>query len=159
MVSDDSPIEGGGDVVVGVDHSDGSKRALRWAVSEASRRGSRLVAVHGWQIPVGLPSQGMSPPPVFDDELIANAELMLSDLVDEALVGIETPPQVDKRAVPLGGSQALLREAKGAEVLVVGSRGRGGFAGLLLGSTSQQCLHHAPCTIVIVPPARPPSEA
>ncbi|MCU1455859.1 MAG: uspA3, partial [Acidimicrobiales bacterium] len=111
-------------------------------------------AVHGWQLPAGITSQGMSPPPVRDAELIADTDQMLTALVDEALAGVEAPPVIEKRPVPLGGSQALLREAKGAEVLVVGSRGRGGFAGLLLGSTSQQCLHHSPCTIVVVPAHR-----
>ncbi|MCU1455314.1 MAG: hypothetical protein JWN46_3460, partial [Acidimicrobiales bacterium] len=85
VVGDDSPLEGAGDVVVGVDHSDGSKLALRWAVAEASRRGSRLVAVHGWQLPAGITSQGMSPPPVRDAELIADTDQMLTALVDEAL--------------------------------------------------------------------------
>jgi nucleotide-binding universal stress UspA family protein len=71
--------------------------------------------------------------------------------VDEARRRAATGVTVEGRVVPGGAAQVLVEEAKGASLLVVGSRGRGGFSGLLLGSVSQQSAHHAPCPIVIIP--------
>jgi nucleotide-binding universal stress UspA family protein len=73
-------------------------------------------------------------------------------LLDSAIDEVDTSGvTVDRKLRTGNASQALLHEAKGAALLVVGSRGRGGFTGLLLGSVSQQVAHHAPCPVVIVP--------
>ncbi len=78
------------------------------------------------------------------------ARMMLDDIVEHARLDV---PGVEIEAVLLGGDAAatLIESAKGADLLVVGSRGRGGFAGLLLGSVSQQCAHHPPCPLAIIP--------
>ena len=83
-----------------------------------------------------------------DSQLIAGAEAVLDDSLARAdLDGTDHEARFE-----IGSAAVRLVEiARGADLLVVGSRGRGGFAGLLLGSVSQQCAHHAPCPIVIVP--------
>ena len=79
---------------------------------------------------------------------------MLLDLMIVALSTEELPFPIDAIAVHGSAASALLKTAKGADLIVVGSRGRGGFAGLLLGSVSQQVVQHAPCPVVVVPPPR-----
>lgn len=88
--------------------------------------------------------------------MIENVRRTAEQLVDSELaeLGGETSGIDIERAVVEGApAPALLEAAEGAALLVVGSRGRGGFTGLLLGSVSQQCAHHAPCPLVIVPPS------
>jgi nucleotide-binding universal stress UspA family protein len=141
----------GGRVVVGVDDSEGAACALRWALDEARLRGATLEVLHAWRqfIPLAVPS-GVTREPT--RETLESAARTLVTRVVEDVVGTDDPPVTVK--VELGeGSPAdvLVRAASGADVLVVGSRGRGGFTGLLLGSVSQQCAHHAPCPVVIVP--------
>ena len=144
-------LPGSGDVVVGVDDSDGARHALRWAALEAARWGCRLVVVHAWETPHAAPSGGSAFGPLIIKELIRESEQLLERLIADALDGIENPPTIEKRSVPLGAVEALLGEAKGASLLVVGSRGRGGFAGLVMGSVSQQCVYHSPCPVIAVP--------
>ena len=136
-------------IVVGVDGSEAAQDALRWAVAEAQARGARLAIVHAWQYPYfgPTPIAGM----VVDlDDLEASARGVLEHAAAEVdLTGLAEPAElvlVDRTA-----AIALVEAAKGADLLVVGTRGRGGFKGLLLGSVSQQLTHHAPCPIVIVP--------
>lgn len=142
-------------IVVGVDGSAESIDALRWALEEACLRHSRLRAVHAWSYPIAFAGPGFSAP--LDAELIddlrRNADQVLERALEEAgTAGAEVEIE---RAAPEGPAAQMLVEAAGnAELLVVGSRGHGGFAGLLLGSVSQQCAHHAPCPIVIVRGAR-----
>jgi nucleotide-binding universal stress UspA family protein len=137
-------------VVVGVDGSDGSRKALRWAATEATARGDDLELVHVWEAPqayapLGLGSYPLDPEPIQDA-----ARNVLEDLVDEAR---QVAPTIDVRGELIQGSpaQALLDHARTADLLVVGSRGMGGFKSLLLGSVSQQVVQHAPCPVVIVP--------
>ena len=136
-------------IVVGVDTSEGARRALRWAVAEARARPAELRVVHAWLVPVMAATPvGTVPFDVTGFEESARAELdtfLAAELVDAGDVVVE-------RCVVVGGAaQVLLDAAAGASMLVVGTRGRGGFAGLLLGSVSQQVIHHAPCPVVVVP--------
>jgi nucleotide-binding universal stress UspA family protein len=136
-------------VVVGVDDSAGGRRALRWAAEEAALRGSVLEAVHVVP-PKDVPSfPGTLPLPSRDDVELAGARLL-----EEQLADIEVPGLRVDRTVTSGRSPAgvLCERARGADLLVVGARGRGGFAGLLLGSVSQQVVAHAPCPVVVVVP-------
>ena len=140
------------EVVVGVDGSAAADAALRFAADEARAHGCRLVVVHAWSMPV--PVSGMYTPPRVADpgELEGVAKEVVSASLDRVLGG-EEKRDIAVEAVVVEGQAAgvLVERAAGARELVVGSRGRGGFAGLLLGSISQQCTHHARCPVVIVP--------
>jgi nucleotide-binding universal stress UspA family protein len=140
-------------IVVGADGSDGSKHALEWAAEEARLRELPLNVVFAWQWPgtyyAGAGWAGMSPELVGDFEEIAGQRLEAAcAAVAPALDGLN----VNRTLVEGGPAQALVDAAKDADLLVVGTRGHGGFVGLLLGSVSQQCAHHSSCPIVIVPP-------
>ena len=136
-------------IVVGVDGSDHAQRALQWAATEARLRGTALVAVHAWHIPATAYST-FTVPLVDSDALQRAAEDTLR-AATEAVAARETGVVLERRVVEGPAAQALLTEADDAALLVVGSRGHGGFAGLLLGSVSQQVVHHARCPVVIVP--------
>ncbi|GAA3367984.1 universal stress protein [Streptomyces sannanensis] len=135
-------------VVVGVDGSPSSHAALRWAVRHAALIGGTVEAVAAWDLPG---AHGWSAPAVdteFDEEA---AERSLVEEVRNVL-GEEGAARVRERLVRGNPAEVLLDAAEGAEVLVVGSRGRGGFRRALLGSVSQQCALHASCPVVIVRP-------
>lgn len=136
-----------GRIVVGVDGSPASQAALRWAAGEADLRGCELDVVHAWSPIVFAPVTGMVPTPTLAPE---DLEREAIELLRHALADAGSPRSA--RAVTASGGvvEVLLSHAKGADLLVVGSRGRGGFTGLLLGSVSQQVAHHAPCPVVIV---------
>lgn len=134
-------------IVVGVDGSDGAKRALAWAIDEARRRSVDVHAVHVWSFPyVGAPP--ITPALVDLDQLAAESQAMLNDAIaDVPTHGVTVHAHVYEGPAP----RCLLEAARDADLVVVGSRGRGGFAGLLLGSVSQQVAQHAPCPVVVVP--------
>ncbi|MFF4537187.1 universal stress protein [Streptomyces aureus] len=135
-----------GRVVVGVDGSASSYEALRWALRYAGLVGGAVDAVAVWELP-GL--YGWSGPAVdmdFDEE--ESRRRMRAEMA-EAL-GPEAADAVRTRVVHGNAADVLLRAAEGAEILVVGSRGRGGFASALLGSVSQHLAQHATCPVVIV---------
>jgi len=154
-----------GTIVVGVDGSAGSDVALRWAVAEARLRGSKARVVHVYQPPQPPIEAGVGAPagigvPVFAesaDELRQAAEAEATRLIEEALgrTGSDSlqGPEIERAVLAGPTAQTLIESAHGAELLAVGSRGRGGFLGLLLGSVTQQCAHHPPCPLVILPPA------
>jgi nucleotide-binding universal stress UspA family protein len=151
-------------IVVGVDGSPGSDAALRWALAEAKLRGVPLRAVNAYelpQLPVGGPLVGA--PGVFasgatEEDLeplrsaaVTQAERIIEDALERmgpATDRIET----ESAAVEGPAAETLIAAARDAELLVVGSRGHGGFVGLLLGSVSQKVVHHQPCPVVILPP-------
>lgn len=137
-------------IVVGVDGSEGSIAALRWALEEAQLRGAEVEAVHAWEVPVpALMLDGVVPPPP-DVDYVGEAREAVERSIKEAAGGGDPSVKV-KVSVPNGPpASSLVQASDGADLLVVGSRGRGGFAGLLLGSVSQQCAHHATCPVVIV---------
>jgi len=132
-------------IVVGVDGSDSARAALAWAVRQAALTGAIVDAVTAWQIPA---SYGW----VLVDEgpdLEGLAVTMLKKAIDEAA---SLAPDVEIRpcVAQENAARALLDAAKGADLLVVGSRGHAGFAEALLGSVGQYCVHHADCPVVIV---------
>jgi nucleotide-binding universal stress UspA family protein len=140
-------------IVVGVDHSAGARQALRFALEEAKLRGSTLRAVHAWQggyvgarMEVGLPAVGGEIHEVHDAAAAA-----LDATLGETIPAADCE-NVERRVVEGRPAGVLIDESRNAELLVVGSRGHGGFAQLLLGSVSQQCAHHAACPVVIVRP-------
>jgi nucleotide-binding universal stress UspA family protein len=137
-------------IVVGVDGSPSSRAALTWAVRQAELTGASVDAVTAWHYPVMVGGYAWAPVSVLDDtDFAAIAARVqseeLSQTVDpKSTVKIGTSVQEGEAA------QVLLEAADGADLLVVGSRGHGGFAGALLGSVSQHCAHHAPCPLVII---------
>jgi nucleotide-binding universal stress UspA family protein len=143
-----------GVIIVGVDRSAGAEEALRFAFEEAQLRGATLRAVHAWQFGyIGAPSlEGAVPVLGAElDEYRSAAEAILDAMVREAIT--ETGDvEIERRVVEGAAAAVLVEESRGADLLVVGSRGHGGFAQLLLGSVSQQCAHHAECPVVIVRP-------
>ena len=139
-------------IVVGIDGSELSQFALRWAIDEAHHHGSSVEAVHAWHdvyVGGGIPyGAALMDPKIYIDK----AEALLDAVVDAAdESGLATP--VRRTVVQDTPAHALLEAGKGADLIVVGSRGRGGFAGLLLGSVSQQVVHHASCPVVVIPSA------
>jgi nucleotide-binding universal stress UspA family protein len=138
-------------IVVAVDGSEPSKEALRWALEEALLRDAEIVAVHAWQPVAAVPEPG--PAPGFDvvsvlPELEEAAKRLVNGVVDE-VVG-ENPDVTVERVAREGRPVEVLADAaRDADLLVVGSRGLGGFRALLLGSVSQQLAHHAPCPLLI----------
>jgi nucleotide-binding universal stress UspA family protein len=137
-----------GTIVVGVDGSSCSREALRFAVAEARLRKAALRVVTAWHVPAIAYSGGVAP--VVDPK---EFEQYAETVAEQALAALrEQTEGVDVERVTGEGQAAhvLLEEARDADLLVVGSRGRGGFTGLLLGSVSQQVAHHAPCPVVVV---------
>lgn len=138
-----------GRIVVGVDGSPAADAALTWALEQARRTGDQVQPLHAWQYPEIGELLSLNPFELQHDELQADAARVLREALER--VG----PHVDVDIDPVLGAgrpaALLLDAARGASLLVVGSRGRGGFAGLLLGSVSQHCVQHAPCPVVVVP--------
>lgn len=141
-------------IVVGVDGSEGSVQALMWAAREAGFRHLPLEVILVWH-PAATVYGGVAWSGGFSadffDALRKEAEERLARAcaaAGAALDGVE----VERRVVEGSAAKTLVDAAAGAELLVVGTRGHGGFAGLLLGSVSTQCAHHAPCPLTIVPP-------
>jgi len=136
-------------IVVGIDGSDQSKEALRWALDEARLRGASLEVVYAWTMPVYV-GYGVAPAAAVDPAELQQAAQERVDGAVHDVVGDKSDVQIERKAVEGLAAATLVDEADGADLLVVGSRGHGGFTGLLLGSVSQQCSHHAPCPVVIV---------
>jgi nucleotide-binding universal stress UspA family protein len=138
-------------IIVGIDGSGHSQRALEWAAREAGLRQVPLTvltvhqAVRGWAGgPVDHPG---------DESATARAGELAQGATDKALdeIGGQRPPEVAVRAVNGIPSEELLRAAEQAEMLVIGARGAGGFAHLLMGSVSSQVAQHARCPVVLIP--------
>jgi nucleotide-binding universal stress UspA family protein len=139
-------------IVVGVDHSTGARAALAFAFEEARLRGATLRAVHAWQYGyIGYSGFEVGTPAIGGDiqQLRAAAAASLEATVQEAIPDAGDV-KVERRLVEGSPGAVLVEESRDAMLLVVGSRGHGGFAQLLLGSVSQQCAQHAECPVVIV---------
>jgi nucleotide-binding universal stress UspA family protein len=134
-------------ITVGVDGSAEARAALLFALEEARLRGAELEVILAY-----------SPLPYLADDVVlrhqesseAEAEELLRKEVEPAAAGFPEVT-VTTRAILGTAARTLIEMSEGSDLLVVGSRGRGGFSGLLLGSVSQQCVHHAPCPVVVVP--------
>lgn len=140
-----------GTIVVGVDGSEGSLAALRFAIEEAKIRGAEVKAVNAWHVPPAVYGGGWAPTGVDLDEFRKLAEAALQRTLEEVGAGTSG---ASVTAILREGQPAdvLCAEASNADdLLVVGSRGLGGFRGLLLGSVSQQAVHHSACPVVVVP--------
>lgn len=134
-------------IVVGVDGSEHSRHALQWAFSEGKLRNATVEVLHAWtNYTVYTP-----PGAVFDDreQLQKQASALLENEIQAAL-GDSPAPRIETVTAEGSPAECLINASNGADLVVVGSRGRGGFSGLLLGSVSQQVTHHAHCPIVIV---------
>lgn len=133
-------------IVVGVDGSPASRDALHWAADYCRLSGGRLHAVTAWQWPVSMVvampiPDGFNPMEEARDALNA---IIREDLGAEPGVPVSTEVECGSPAT------VLLHAAAGADMLVVGSRGHGGFTDLLLGSTSEHVVRHAPCPVLVV---------
>jgi nucleotide-binding universal stress UspA family protein len=138
-----------GRIVVGVDGSESSKAALRWAVRQAELTGSSVEAVVAWHYPVVMGGFGYGPVSAMVLNFDEIAAKTMADTI-AAVVDPATPVHISSLVLEGNPAQVLLRAAEDADLLVVGSRGHGGFAAALLGSVSQHCAHHAPCPLVIM---------
>jgi nucleotide-binding universal stress UspA family protein len=140
-------------IIVGVDGSDHSRRALQWAVGEAAARHAPLTVLTVHQAAAGYWG-GPVPYPYWEDPSLVEQALKevqkeTDDVLDE-LGAASRPPSVTVRAVAGLPADELLRAAEHADLLVVGARGAGGFKRLLLGSVSTHLTHHAHCPVVVI---------
>jgi nucleotide-binding universal stress UspA family protein len=136
-------------IVVGVDGSESSVHALEFALKEARLRGADVKAVSAWHIPASA-YEGWVPASIDPSDF----EKVARDTLDKSLVAAGAAQSgIDVTPILREGQAAdvLVAEAREADLLIVGSRGLGGFKGLLLGSVSQQCAQHASCPVTIVP--------
>lgn len=143
-----------GPIVVGVDGSAASRRALEWAAQEAEVHGRQVVAVGTYLIPtLVVAAPGFSTEPAGSQELADYCRKVLEAEVAEASHR-HPSVRIDAKVVEGPAAQALIEASQRASMLVVGCRGHGGFMGLLLGSVSQQCVTHAHCPVVVIRPLR-----
>jgi nucleotide-binding universal stress UspA family protein len=133
-------------IVAGVDGSNPSKVALTWAVRQAEISGTRLLAITAWQVPPVVCS-GAVPE---DLELQNHAEAVLNHAIQQT-VGDQSEIALNTLVEQGHPALVLVEEARHADLLVIGSRGHGEFAGMLLGSVSEYCVTHASCPVVVVP--------
>lgn len=131
-------------IVVGVDGSESSKQALRWARHLAGPTGATIAIVAAWPTPSGWSDDGW----VDDWSPKAAAEETVQKVVDDVFEG--EPDNVTVHVAPGSPAELLIEAGRGAAMIIVGSRGHGGFAGLLLGSVSSTVAEHATCPVLVV---------
>jgi len=141
--------DGQGRIVVGIDGSASSVRALRWAARQAEVTGATLEVIITWQYPVFY---GWVPAYPDDLDLDQLAQQALTKALDEVF-GPDRPDRLRSRAAEGNAAQVLVEASAGADLLVVGSRGYGGLADAMLGSVSTYCVHHAYCPVTVIRPA------
>jgi nucleotide-binding universal stress UspA family protein len=130
-------------VITGVDGSPHSAAALRWALTDAAKHGGEVTAVLAWQMPF------VSIPGAFNRDELAKS---YSEFLMKTVADIAPAPEVPLHLVVAEGDpiESLVAASEDADLLVLGTRGRSPFAGLLLGSVSQACAAHASCPVVLV---------
>jgi nucleotide-binding universal stress UspA family protein len=143
-------------IVVGIDGSDASREALRWAAEEARLRSAQLVAVYAWTFippqPIGDPGMLAVPTGDLPGQLDAEREAadgILDAAVSDAL-GVAPELSVERKLVEGDAGEVLVVESRSADLVVVGSHGRSGIAAALLGSVSRHVATHAACPVVVV---------
>ncbi|MEU8757632.1 universal stress protein [Streptomyces sp. NPDC048659] len=146
----------GGRIVVGVDGSAPSLRALKWAAAQAALTGDTLHTVISWEFPASWATLMPGVPPEFDPERLARQ--ILDQALDQTLAPA-TAAAATRTVVSGNAAQALIDQAKGATLLVVGDRGYSGFKAAVLGSVSSHVTQHAPCPVVVVRGDIPGEEA
>jgi nucleotide-binding universal stress UspA family protein len=136
-------------VVVGVDGSPQSRKALTWAAAEAAEHGAELIVLNVWEHTLLPPAGSVSVPErLVPDSSQRTAEDLLQEIKEE--LG-ENPPVVVQPRVKEGNpAKVLIEESADADLLVVGTRGHGGFRGLVLGSVSQHVAGYAQCSVTVV---------
>ena len=132
-------------IVVGVDGSPSSQRAVRWAAQQATLTGATLRAVSSWRWPNYIT---IVPPGV---DLAGDTRRTLDEVLQEALTGSEDV-SVSRHVIEGPPGPALLTQAQDAALLVVGAQGRAAFPGMLLGSVAEYCVRHGSCPVVVVRP-------
>ena len=133
-------------IVVGVDGSPSSMKALRWTIRQAKLTGAEVEAVTAWSYPSGY---GWAPFSEGAVDFEGDAGKILVEALAE-VSGIAPDVVVEPLVAQGHAADVLVRAAEGADLLVVGSRGHGGFAGMLLGSVSQHCVQHARCPVLVL---------
>jgi nucleotide-binding universal stress UspA family protein len=144
-MSEERPDQVG--IVVGVDGSDASKDALRWAARQAKRDNTPLRVILAWHIPNTFYGGGV--PGAIERDLEGESQATLDEIIAE-VVGADGPADVTAHAIEGHPAPELVKASQTAELLVVGHRGRGAFAGMLLGSISDYCVRYASCPVVVV---------
>jgi nucleotide-binding universal stress UspA family protein len=140
-------------IVVGVDGSPGSALALEWAMHHAARRQAALTVLSVYQA-VESPWTGNATAMFANASDIEQIRHSSEEMVAKAASTMPDPPKVTVKVVTGFPAAELISESEDAELVVVGSRGAGGFARLLVGSVSNQVVHHAKCPIAVIPPQR-----
>ncbi|HEX7994046.1 MAG TPA: universal stress protein [Streptosporangiaceae bacterium] len=145
-----TPASGQETVIVGVDGSPSSTAALAWAARYADATGATLRAVLAWHYPsaAGLPPTGYTPEPVTSQ--VEHSRYEILDKAIESACRDLPAVQVERRVVYGHPAQVLIDESRNADLLVVGSKGYGGFTGMILGSVSTHCVTHAACPVTVV---------
>jgi nucleotide-binding universal stress UspA family protein len=145
-----------GVIVVGVDGSETSDAALRWAADEARLRSARLIAVYAWSFiapqPIGDPGILAVPAGDLPGQLDAESEAarVALDTAVESVLGAGSGLEVERKLVERDAGEALVAESGDADLVVVGSHGRSGFTAALLGSVSRHVVDHSKCPVVVV---------
>ncbi len=130
-------------IVVGIDGSEASADALRYASGEAASTGAELVAVTVWEVPV-MAAAYVTTEEV-DDTMQPWMDGFIAEVLGDAGAAVKRAPASGSAAA------ALLEEAEDADTLIVGTRGHGGLAGVIMGSVSHQLANHTPCPLTVVP--------
>jgi len=145
-----TPSGTGHRIVVGVDGSQAAREALAWAVRQAELTGASIDAVIAWHNPVVIGGMPYGPLAVLEESDFGRFAAITLDNSIRAVVGADSAVSLRPVIQEGNAAQVLVDAADGADLLVVGSRGHGGFAEALLGSISQHCVHHARCPVVII---------
>ena len=132
-------------IVVGIDGSILSVAALRWAVGQARLTGADVHAVTGWEVPITI----MIVPTYTEADYARDAQQVLDRAVAE-VQQTEPDVRIERHLIQKRPALALTAAAEDAQLLVIGSHGRGELPGMHLGSVASYCVHHAPCPVVVV---------